>query len=164
MTLEDCTQLLTPLALAMRVQMDVPTFRAYHRVLENVPTALAHMGLKALQDSGLRFFPTAPEIQAAAERSRRQQLALQQWEPCAECEDTPKWRALLIDGVSRLERCPCVERHKSLLATRGLLAPIAALPGEGTGESERVYPTVDQLPASIRAQVTAGAARKALRD
>jgi len=164
MTLDETVDLLTPLALAMRAPLGVPTFKAYHAVLKNVPMPLAAAALDQLTASGLRFFPSAPEIQAASERVRRQQLALQPWTPCCECEDTPRWRAAEIDGVTRMERCPCVGRHQAVLAERGLLEPIAMLPGEaGVGENEQAYPDVQQIPESVRLRLQAIAGQKVLR-
>lgn len=163
MTLEDVVDALTPLALAMRQQMGVPTFKAYHAVLKDVPAPVCAAALEQLKGSGLRFFPAATEIQAAAERVRRQQLALHPWEPCCECELTPKWRTVTVDGVARLEKCPCVTRHQTVLAERGLLAPIALLPGEAGVESEQVYPTVEQLPAAARRQLERIASKKVLK-
>ena len=164
MTLDECTELLTPLALAMRVQMGVPSFKAYHAILANIPFVVAQAGLDQLAQTGLRFFPTAPEIQAAAEKARRQLLALHAWEPCCECEDSPRWRTVEIDGVQRLERCPCVKRHENLLADKGLLTPIALLPGEADlRDDPTAYPTVEQIPTGIRAQLAQISERKLIR-
>lgn len=164
MTVEECTDLLEPLAIAMRVQLDVPTYLAYHAMLKDIPVELAALGLDTLRQAGaLRFFPTAPEIQCAAEKARRQQLALHPWSPCAECEDQPGWRPVTRDGVSWLERCPCKARHQSFLETRGLRDQIAVLPSEAGAGDERVYPTLDQLPEKLQKQVKAVAAQKVLR-
>jgi hypothetical protein len=124
MTLEECTDLLTPLALAMRADLDEPTFIAYGRMLAHVPVELAAAGLEELRATGLRFFPGAPEIQLAAERARRRQLALHPWEPCCDCEETPRWRLVMVAGVKWFDRCPCIARHQAQLASLGLLAPI----------------------------------------
>lgn len=165
MTLDETKALLIPLALAMRAEFDGPTQRSYAQVLSNVPAYVAQAALEQLKTTGLRFFPAATDIQAAAEKTRRQLLAVQAWTPCCECEDSPRWRkAVDPDGVTRMEKCPCVGRHQQALAERGLLAPIAALPGEaGVGENEPIFPTLAQLPAPIRQQLTEVAERKLLK-
>ena len=166
MTLDECTDLLTPVALATRAQMDVPTYMAYAAVLKDVPLELAMLGIDDLRQRGeLEFFPSAPKIQSAAERMRRQQLALHPWLPCAECEETGGWRTFTDDrGDSRMERCPCRKRHEQVLKDRGLYEPIAVLSGEsGAGENEQIYPRLEQLPARLRHQVKAAVQQKVLR-
>lgn len=166
MTLDECTDLLTPVALALRAPMDLPTYMAYHAMLKDVPLELAAMGLEDLRTRGeLEFFPSAPKIQSASERARRRQLALFPWMPCAECEDTNGWRTFTDSrGDSRMERCPCRKRHEQFLSDRGLLEPIAVLAGEaGVGENEQVYPRLEQLPAKLQKEIRATIAQKVLR-
>ena len=164
MTLADCTEVLGQLAVAMRVDMDTPTFKAYHRVLKDVPVALLGHALTDLAKGGLRFFPTAPEILTAVEKTRRVMLALNPYDGCADCEGHIGYRSVLIEGCQpTVERCPCKARHLERLATMGLREPVAALPGEVERESEQIYPTVDQLPATLRQQIAAAAGKKALR-
>lgn len=165
MTLEECVALLTPLALALHKPIDVPTFRAYHRILKDVPVGLADQALTDLSKSGLVFMPTAPEIQAASERVRRRLLALNPYDGCAECEGHIGMREVRsAAGQLTVEPCPCKVRWQSRLAGMGLREPIACLPGEaGVGENEQVYPTLDQLPANLRHQIAAVAAQKALK-
>ncbi len=162
MTLPECVALLTPLALAMRVEFDQPTFRAYHRLLEKVPVRLAELALEQMVREGMRFMPRAPEIANGAEKVRRQQLALHPHEECAECEGQKGWRTVLVAGVSKLEKCPCKARHQEKLAGLGLLEPIAYLPGEAPAEGDPVYPTLEQLPAGVRQQLESVAKRKAI--
>lgn len=164
MTLEECTALLAETAIALRVQIDAPTFRVYHKHLADVPHAVAEAAIAELSRAGMRFFPSATEIRAASEKTRRQQLALNPWSACAECETQPGWRTITdARGDSRVERCPCKKRHQERLSGLGLLEPIAALPGEVERESEQVYPTVQQLPADIRKQLESVSSRKVLR-
>lgn len=162
MTLEECTELLTPLAIAMRVQLDVPTFRAYHGVLKDVPLGVAADAMNVLTREGLRFFPGAPEILLASETARRRLLAAHPWDGCIECEDQRGYRTLIgASGQKTVQPCPCKARHQAMLESRGLLTPIALLPGEAGAGDERVYPTLEQLPAPLRAQVKQLAAGKA---
>lgn len=165
MTFDDCTDMLTQLAIAMQRQMDVPTLNAYYAMLKDVPLELALLGLDQWRQSGPRFFPTAPEIQSFAEKARRQQLALHPWSPCCECEGQPGWRTVKDHrGDPRLERCPCKARHQASLQACGILEPIAVLPGEaGVAESEQVYPRLEQLPAKLQQQIATIAGQKVLR-
>lgn len=165
MTLDECVALLTPLALAMRADLDKPTFRAYHAILKNVPATLGQAALEDLAQSGLRFFPSAPEIQTAAEKARRRLLALHPYEGCAECEDQPGYRTVRIGDGQQLtvEKCPCKAQHHQRLADLGALEAIALMPGEVDSQMSTSYPTVDQIPTPIRARLTQIAAAKLLK-
>ena len=70
MTLQECTALLTPLALALRTPMDGPTFRAYHRALKDVPVRLLQAAIdhaeKRPRDAYQPTFPTAPTLSGGA--------------------------------------------------------------------------------------------------
>jgi hypothetical protein len=163
-TLQECTALLAPLALAMRTDLDEPTFKAYHRVLRDVPAHLAASALDALTQEGLRFFPTAIEIQGAAERVRRALLAAHPYEGCVECDHQRGYRTIAVNGQKTVGPCPCKARHRAKLERLGVADPIAALPGEaGTIESEQVYPTLEQLPGSLQKQIREAVGRKLLR-
>ena len=164
MTLEECTALLAPLALAMRVDLDGPTFRAYHRLLEKVPESLAAAALEGLTQAGLTFFPTAPAIQLAAEKYRRQQLARHPWTGCIDCEDQRGYRTIIgSSGQKTVTACPCKARHQDRLAGMGLLEPIAVLPSEAGAGDATVYPDVVQLPEVHQAKLRQIAAAKVMR-
>lgn len=161
MTLEECVALLTPIALAYRADMDGPTFRAYHRVLKDVPVALAVAALEALESNGSPFMPNAPMILAASETSRRQLLAAHPYDGCADCEGQRGYRTVITAGrQNTVERCPCRARHEAKLASLGLREPLALLPGESGPEGETAYPTLEQLPANLRARIESVASQK----
>lgn len=164
MTLDECTALLTPLALAMRADLDKPTFRAYHALLKNVPATLGAAALEDLTGSGMRFFPSAPEILTASEKARRRLLALNPYEGCAECEDQKGYRTIQTEGQQKaVEPCPCKRRHQQRLAVMGVLEAIALMPGEAESQVATSYPTLEQIPARMRESLTAMAERKRLR-
>lgn len=165
MTLEETVFLLSPLALALRVDVDAPTFKAYAAQLKNVPVQLVDAALTDLSDTGLRFLPTAMEIKQAAEKKRRQLLAANPYEGCADCEHQIGYRTLVgAEGQKTVTKCPCRARHLARLETLGLREPVSDLPGEaGVGENERVYPAFEQLPAKVQAQLQRVAERKQLR-
>lgn len=129
MTLQECTALLTPLALACKTEMDAPTYRAYHKVLKDVPARLAEAGIEQLTQTGLPYgMPTAPAIRAAAEQARKAFIAAHPWEACIDCEETPGWCAVIIDGVTRMQRCRCKDRYQAQLAEQGVTSSTLALP------------------------------------
>lgn len=164
MTLDETVALLTPLALALRTDLDAPTFRAYHKHLADVPVGLADAALTDLSAGGLRFMPTAPEIKHAAERKRRQLVATHPYDGCIECEDQKGYRTVLgADGQKTVQPCPCKRRYLEQLDRGGLRQPLAVLPAEGWAGDEQVYPTVEQLPAPLRAQLQQAVNRKVLR-
>ena len=166
MTLEETVYLLSPLALALRVDLDAPTFRAYHKQLEKVPAALVDAALTDLSDGGLVFMPTAPQIKQAAEKKRRQLLAANPYTGCVECENQIGYRPVLgLNGQQfTVERCPCKARHLARLEALGLREQLSDLPGEaGVGENERVYPAFEELPPRVQAQIRDITSRKQLR-
>jgi hypothetical protein len=166
MTIEEAVALLAPLALALRVDLDAPTYRAYHKQLEKVPARLVDAALTDMSDGGLVFFPTAPQIKQAAEKKRRQLLAAHAYDGCPECEGHIGYRHRLEsdNGQPTVEKCPCKKRWQAKLAGMGALEPVALLPGEeGVGENEQVFPTLEQLPEPIRQKVIAITGRRALR-
>lgn len=164
MTIDECVALLTPLALALRVDMDVPTYRAYAKVLKDVPVQLADHALTELSASGLRFMPSAPEILTASEKARRRLLAQYPYTGCAECEEQRGYRSVLgSSGQPTVEPCPCKNRWLERLGRMGAREPLALLPGEASTTGEQVYPTLDQLPAPLRQQIAAVAAQKVLK-
>jgi hypothetical protein len=125
MTLQECVAILAPVALACRAEVDEPTFRAYHRVLADVPAALAEAGLYLIIKSGDGFFPPAPKVLLAAEQARQQLIQAHPYEGCAECEATKGWTAISDGNVTRLQRCACFHRHQEFLAAFGATRPLA---------------------------------------
>lgn len=163
MTLEECTAILTPLALAMRADMDVATYRAYHRALQDIPAPLFAVAVDGYAQSTEGWFPKAPDLRAACERQRRALLAAHPYEGCADCEHSRGWTTVFVDGVPRAAVCACRGRHRAKLEALGLAEPVAALPGEAGAGEQAEYPTLEQLPSGVQRQVTAIAARKVLR-
>ena len=164
MTLDETRALLIPLALAVRADFDGPTQRAYHRQLEAVPTGLAQAAVADLEQTGLRFMPTALEIKHAAERKRRQLVAANPYTGCADCEDQRGYRTVLGRGGQKVvEPCPCKARWLEQLGSAGIREPLGALPSEDGAGGDQVYPTLEQLPAPLRTQIQQAANRKALR-
>jgi hypothetical protein len=162
MTRDVFAAMLEPLVLAMRAEFDGPTWAAYYRVLGDVPASVLSATVDAAMREPLEFFPKAGELRAKAERQRRMLLALRPHEACCECEDSKGWRRRLVDGRLFSERCPCVKRHQAHLEELGLLTAIAQLPNEEGAGDEAVYPTAEQLPATLQSRLKQIAGDKAM--
>jgi hypothetical protein len=165
MTRTEFAAIMAPLTLAMRTELDRATVGAYFRVLEHVPAALLEAAVDRFLHQPLEFFPKAPEILAACEVVRRQQLALvPAYDGCIECEDYKGWRPVRgADGYERLERCPCRSRYQERLESQGLRAAVASLPGEAEPQGESYHPTAEQLPSELRAKLLETVRQKVLR-
>lgn len=163
MTRAEFMALLSPLVLVTRAEFDKPTWSAYYLALKDIAPAVLQLVVESLLRDTLAFMPKAGEIRGAAEKARRVLLAAHPLVPCAECEDTKGWREIEMDGVRRMQRCPCVGRHQAKLAGLGLAQPVASLPGEASGESEAVYPSLEQLPPAVRQALVSATAQKVLR-
>jgi hypothetical protein len=131
-TLQECTALLTPLVLALGAEMDQPTFRAYHRVLEDVPTNLLQAAVDHASRTA-RFFPRAPELRALAEQARRRLSDLQPFQACAQCASG--WVEREVDGVPRMVRCACWQAHQQRLSQAGVSLTPLALPAGDEAEA-----------------------------
>lgn len=129
MTLQECTAILTPFALAMQADMDKPKFRAYHRVLESIPAPLLEAALEKASRQERRFgnFPGANELAALAERERLALRAAAKFDGCEACNGSG-WASILVDGVSRVTRCACWKAHQARLEQLGAGTEPLALP------------------------------------
>lgn len=124
MTLQECTAILTPLALAMRAEMDGPSYRAYYQTLKKYPAPLLGSAIQIMIDARIRegnvYMPNAIEIGHAAEQARTRLLLQHPYDGCAECEGQKGWSRVLVGGVERVERCGCFTRHQQKLAALGI--------------------------------------------
>lgn len=160
---DEFQHLLTPLLLAMLTEFDLPTWTAYYLALQDVSVPVLQLAIEAIRREPRSFFLKAGEIRAICEKQRRQVVAANPWEPCCECEDTPRWRTIVIDGITRVDKCPCLERYRERLAGMGVLEPLAMLPSEvGAGDVVE-HPTLEQLPADVRRRLQSVANQKTLR-
>lgn len=167
MTLQECTFALTGLAFEFGQALDKDTYRAYHRTLGGIHASVFNEACRQIavapRTQYQARFPPPHELRMAAEKARRMLLAANPHEACTECADQKGWRTVLLNGQSRVERCPCVERHQRHLSGRGLLTPILALPGEDEPQTEQYYPKMAQLPADVRKRLEPIVERKQLR-
>ena len=127
MTLEDCTKILTSLAITLGARMDVPTFRAYHRALQDMPVPL----LEAAADAAGRTprgayeptFPTPATLRAMADVCRQALVAAHPYRP-GPCCDHSGWQSAAMDGVAWVRRCTCWQAHQQAIAALGLGSPL----------------------------------------
>ena len=140
MTLEDCTKILAPLAITLGQRLDVPTFRAYHRALQDIPAPL----LEAVADAAGRTprapyeptFPTPSKLRAMAESCRQALIAAHPYRPGACCEGSG-WQWVTEDGAAKVRRCTCHQAHQKAILALGLGSPLllsAAVPPEPEAE------------------------------
>ncbi len=110
---------------------------AYHRSLQDVPIMLLNAAvnrlLKEVNSEQFRHskLPLPGDVRLAAEKCRRELIAAHPYEGCVDCEDRKGWQEVMFDGVKRMRRCPCLERHRLMLEGLGATAtPLALPPGE----------------------------------
>jgi hypothetical protein len=115
---------LATLAEAYRVKEEVLTparIRIYEKALKNIPVALLAPMVDRCIDhrKGYRDIPPVAELREDAEWARQDILRRHPWTPCASCELTPGFCEVLIDGVTRLKRCPCRDAYMARLEQLG---------------------------------------------
>ena len=134
MTREQFKAILEPLVLALRAEMDTPTFTVYFHALKDVPTVL----MVAARDRGLRWprqaydpaFPTAPMLRTWAEEARQALIAAHPFTSCVDCT-SQGWVWVVYGNGAYAQRCPCWRAHQARLASLG--GALVALPaGEMT--------------------------------
>jgi hypothetical protein len=141
---------------------------AYHRGLKDVPLPLLQAAVdRLIQTMGSDAFrwtalPLVADIRKVCEQVRLEQLARHPYEGCCDCEHSRGWRTLLVDGITKVDRCPCLARHREKLRALGLSAPLASL----TTPPEALEPLPEpsgQLPASVEKRLTRIAGSKVMR-
>lgn len=143
---------------------------AYHRGLKDIPLGLLQQTAdRMIQTMGSESFrwtalPLVADIRTAAERLRRELRAAHPWQPCCECEDHPRFREVTVEGVKRLERCPCLARHVEMLARLGA-GPTAfvALPAAHEEPEAESGPELRSLPEPMQQRVRTIASQKVLK-
>lgn len=136
MTLQECTALIAPLALALRAEIDQPTFRAYHRVLEDVPANLLRLAVDQAAKSGNPFFPKAGELRAMAEAQRLALSASVKFMGCLKCHESGWVTVVDPGGVRRVQRCACWKDHLDRLSALGCSTPLALPAASGDAWSQ----------------------------
>jgi hypothetical protein len=109
--------------------------RAYEDGLKDIAVPLLNAAVRrAIQTR--TFFPKVAELRQDAEACRRELLAANVYQPCAQCNET-SWEKITVDGVVRVTRCGCWKRHQERLAGLGVgVEPLALPPARDYVEAE----------------------------
>lgn len=161
MTLQKCTAILAPLALALRADMDAPTFKAYHRALSDVPVPLLESAVAAALRVDSPFMPRPGELRAMAEVRRRELLAAFPYERCAACHYIGTVRTGTVGGKPVYGRCSCWATYQKQIEAMGISEkPLAQLPVAYVEAEPEGEVAVDDLPPAITDRVRTLAASK----
>lgn len=172
MSERDFAMCLALLAEAMGERTLTPVrIEAYHRGLKDIALPLLQATVdRLIQSIGSDSFrwtalPLVADIRKAAEEVRRELKAGYPWTPCAECEDTPRFRPVTDkDGTPRVERCPCVARYIEALTARGWHQSIVSLPAAEPLEPEAApQMSIAQLPEAVGERLRVIARQKVLK-
>jgi hypothetical protein len=129
-------QILTPLAVACRQELDAAQWRVYFAALEDISESLLESAVVALIKGDTAFLPRPGEIRKAAEGVRQALLAAHPYEPCEGCSASPGWTELVVDGVKRLTRCGCRQAHLAKLERLGVGSAQLTLPPKDWTQQE----------------------------
>lgn len=148
MTLEDCTKILTPLALTLGTRMDVPTFLAYHLALQDVPAPLLEAAAAAAgrtpRGAYEPTFPTPAKLRSMAESCRQALVAAHPYRPLEACCNFTGWQNIANDGVLFVTRCTCWQAHQQQIAALGIGSPLLLSAGVAP-EAEAFDPRAAQV-------------------
>lgn len=100
---------------------------AYHRSLSDIPMPVLNHAV-GLAIKGSRFFPRVAELRKWCEQARIELRGALKHEPCAVCEQSPGWAAVLIDGIPKVTRCQCWKAHQAKVEALGVGNQPLALP------------------------------------
>jgi hypothetical protein len=137
-TVKECTAILAPLALSLGAELDEPTFRAYHKALDDVSMPLLRSAAESAARQERRFMPSAGELRGLAEVRRRELMEAHPYERCAACNHTGN-RSIPNTFPPKYRRCECWEQYQTRLAELGISDQPLALPSarEFTAIGER---------------------------
>lgn len=126
MTFDQFRKLIAPLAVHFGAVRDEPTWKLYHRALMVDPAPSLQLLQGALaRAANRRYFPTTAELRADAEAERQAILQRNAYEGCDVCRDeSTGWVSVLVDGVTRLQRCDCWAAYQAGLARQGVGAQL----------------------------------------
>lgn len=125
MTRKTFVDILAPLALARRREMDAAQWRLLHAALDDVPEPLLRAAVVRASRTR-KWFPNECEIREDAEACRLEIRALQRYESCDSC--VGGWTEIEIDGITRVTRCPCWKAYQAKLRELGGTSEPLALP------------------------------------
>jgi hypothetical protein len=124
MTRKEFVEIVGPLALRMRQELDTAQWRLLHESLDDLgPRLLRAAVIRAAKTR--KWFPKDAEFREDAEACRLEMRAALKFEPCEECQFSPGYRAV---GKLAVERCPCWHAHQAKVKSLGVGDKPLALP------------------------------------
>ena len=112
MTFPEFRSIVAPLAVLLRADYDLPTWKLYHHTLEDVPLVILVPAVQRAAKERTKF-PSAAELRRLAETERQRLLMGRTFAPCEEC--TLGWQDVEVDGVKRVTRCACWHAYQRSL-------------------------------------------------
>lgn len=112
MTFPEFRSLVAPLAVQLRAEYDLPTWKLYHQAVEDVPVVILVPAVQRAARERTKF-PSAAELRRLAEVERQRMLLGRTFTPCEDC--TLGWKDIEVDGVKRVTRCGCWHAYQRTL-------------------------------------------------
>lgn len=134
MTYDEFKAVTIPLAIQLGAEWDAPTWRLYHRAVENIPLALYATAIAKAAETRTKM-PSASQLRELAEAERQALIAAHRYNPeeCEQCNHTG-WVNVEVDGILRVQRCICWKMHLDKLARLGVGTQPLALPAARESE------------------------------
>lgn len=127
MTYQEFTKLMMPLAIQLGTEWDAPTWKLYHRAVEQIPLVLFAAAVQVAAETRTKM-PSAGQMRELAEATRQSLLTANPYTGCIDCEQQRGWVTQIdtASGQPTVSRCPCKARYDEKLARMGVTSPIAA--------------------------------------
>lgn len=130
MTWDDFKAITMPLAIQLGAEWDAPTWKLYHRAVEDIPVALYTSAIERASRERHKF-PAVPVVREFAEERRRELLLAHPWEKCAACNYIGTVRVRegnrLLGEAPKYAPCECWHQHQARLEDLGVTsAPLSA--------------------------------------
>jgi hypothetical protein len=115
------------------------TIKIYSKALQKIPAPLLSPMVEHCLETrkGYRKLPEIAELRADAEWARLDILKRHPWSPCVDCEGSPGWVPVLVEGVARVAKCRCKQIYAERMAQMGV-GPSLALPPAETHEMRQI--------------------------
>jgi hypothetical protein len=132
MTRKEFVNIVGPLALRMRQELDTAQWRLLHESLDDLGPRLLALAVNRAAKTR-KWFPKDAEFREDAEACRLELRASLQFEPCANCSKDG-WAQREVEGVMRAVRCECWKAHQARIEALGVGSAPLALPAARESE------------------------------
>lgn len=116
MTRTAFVEVVGPLAVLRRREMDAGQWRLLHTALDDIPEPLLRAAVVRASKQR-KWFPTECEFREDAEACRVELRSLHRYESCESC--IHGWTEIEMDGVKRVRRCECWNAYQAKLRELG---------------------------------------------